>query len=158
MTGTKTPAATTKTLFVSYTKADRAWAEWICAELQKAGYELIVQFLDMTAGTNFVVVMHDGIRACDKMIAVLSQAYEASAYASAEWTSVLAEDPIGIQQKLKPVRVEDYQPTGLLRPFVYVDLVDVPEENARQRLLNGVGGGRPPRSGPPPFPGKPSGP
>jgi hypothetical protein len=29
--------------FVSYTSADRAWAEWIARQLEQAGYQVIVQ-------------------------------------------------------------------------------------------------------------------
>ena len=29
--------------FVSYTSADRAWAEWIAWQLEQAGYQVIVQ-------------------------------------------------------------------------------------------------------------------
>jgi len=33
--------------FVSYTSADRPWAQWVSAELEQAGYSTIVQARDM---------------------------------------------------------------------------------------------------------------
>ena len=43
--------------FVSYTSADRPWAEWIAWELEQAGHSVIVQAWGIQAGANFVVVM-----------------------------------------------------------------------------------------------------
>ena len=36
--------------FVSYTSADRAWAEWIAWQLDGDGYQVIVQAWDFTPG------------------------------------------------------------------------------------------------------------
>jgi TIR domain len=39
--------------FVSYTSADRAWAEWIAWQLEADGYQVIVQAWDFTAGRDW---------------------------------------------------------------------------------------------------------
>jgi hypothetical protein len=44
--------------FVSYTSADRTWAEWIAWQLEQAGYRVIVQAWDFEPGDNFVIRMH----------------------------------------------------------------------------------------------------
>ena len=36
--------------FVSYTSADRAWAEWIACQLEAEGYTVVVQVWDFGAG------------------------------------------------------------------------------------------------------------
>ena len=36
--------------FVSYTSADRAWAEWIAWQLEAEGYTVVVQAWDFTPG------------------------------------------------------------------------------------------------------------
>jgi len=69
---------------VSYTSADRPWAEWIAWELEQAGYSVIVQAWDMQPGSNFVVQMHRAARAADRTIAVLSPAFLESEYCEAE--------------------------------------------------------------------------
>jgi hypothetical protein len=140
--------------FISYTQADRPWAEWIEWTLDQAGFHTIVQFLDMRPGTHFPITMNDAIHSADRTIAVLSPEYEKSAYASVEWTSVFIQDPTGTNQRLLPIRVKDYQPSGILASIVYIDLIGLPEPNARQRLLEGLQMGRQSRlSVPPPFPG-----
>jgi len=49
-----------KDFFLSYNRADRAWAEWIARELQSAGFSVISQFADAGPGSNFVVEMDRG--------------------------------------------------------------------------------------------------
>jgi TIR domain-containing protein len=45
--------------FVSYTGADRAWAEWIAWQLEAEGYQVLVQAWDFEPGDNFVARMRD---------------------------------------------------------------------------------------------------
>jgi hypothetical protein len=63
-----------------------------------------------------------------------------------------AKDPTGERGLLLPVRVQRCKPPGLLASRVYIDLVDVDEVTARERLLRGVAtAGAHPTSAP--FPG-----
>jgi TIR domain len=39
--------------FISYTSADRAWAEWIAWQLEAEGYQVVVQAWDFTAGRDW---------------------------------------------------------------------------------------------------------
>jgi TIR domain len=41
--------------FISYNKADRAWAEWIAWQLEQAGYQTTNQAWDFRPGSNFVL-------------------------------------------------------------------------------------------------------
>ena len=41
--------------FVSYTSADRAWAEWIAWQLEADGYHVVVQAWDFRPGSDFVL-------------------------------------------------------------------------------------------------------
>jgi len=61
--------------FVSYTSADRPWAEWIAWELEDAGFSVIVQAWDMQPGSNFVLQMDDAARVAARTVAVLSPAF-----------------------------------------------------------------------------------
>src|SRR4029077_13431766 len=48
------PQATArKDFFISYTHADRTWAEWIAFQLEEAGYITILQAWDFRPGSNF---------------------------------------------------------------------------------------------------------
>jgi hypothetical protein len=42
---------------ISYTSADRAWAECIAWELEEAGYTTLIQAWDLRPGINFVTEM-----------------------------------------------------------------------------------------------------
>ncbi len=46
-----------KDFFISYTKADETWAEWIATELEQAGYSTVIQAWDFRPGSNFVLEM-----------------------------------------------------------------------------------------------------
>lgn len=142
--------------FVSYTSVDRPWAAWISWLLEEAGYSVLVQQWDFVPGSNWPVGMERGVTECERTVAVLSPAYLQSVYGRQEWQAVQATDPLGEARKLLPVRVARCRPQGLLATVVYVDLVDQAEEDARRRLLEGVGAARTGRSKPtlpPRFPG-----
>jgi hypothetical protein len=138
--------------FISYTGADRAWAEWIAVQLEAAGYTTRLQAWDFRPGSDFVEQMHQAIEQSERTIAVLSQRYLGSVFAAAKWHAIFAKDPTGQQGLLVPVRIEECQPPGLLRTRVYIDLVDTDEPTARRLLLASVEktGARPTSA---PFPG-----
>lgn len=154
--------------FVSYTRADLAWAEWIAWQLEAVGHRTTLQAWDFRPGTNFVAAMQQAVAKADRTLAVLSQAYYDSGFGAAEWQAAFAQDPTGEHGLLLPVRVEECRPPGLLRPIVYVDLVGLDEATARERLLAGLDRTRakpstapafpsrtPPGRDKPPFPGAP---
>jgi TIR domain len=67
----------------------------------------------------------------NRTIAVLSQKYLNSSFTQPEWAAAFVQDPQGKTRKLIPVRIEFCEPTGILAPIVYLDLVGLPEEDAR---------------------------
>ena len=136
--------------FVSYTQADRAWAEWIGWQLQQAGYTVTLQAWDFLPGTDWVHEMHTAVQRAEHTLAVLSPAYlESSEFGEAEWRAAFAADPSGKGRRLIPVRVAECHPEGLLKTRVYVDLAGRSEPDAAAALLRGVGEHTgPPRSKP----------
>jgi len=140
--------------FVSYTQADRAWAEWIGWQLGQAGYTVILQAWDFLSGTDWVHQMHTAVQRAERTLAVLSPAYlESSEFGEAEWRVAFAADPSGEGRRLIPVRVAECHPEGLLKTRVYVDLAGRGERDAAAALLRGVSehAGRP--GSRPVFPG-----
>jgi hypothetical protein len=142
--------------FVSYTGADRAWAEWIAWQLEAKGYQVLVQAWDFEPGDNFVARMRDALEQADRTLALVSAAYLVSPYCTDEWTGAFLHDPDG-RNRLLQVRIEDCELPRLLRAQVYVDLVGLPRQQARVRLLAGVQRGRRKPSAEPPFPHDPAG-
>ena len=139
--------------FVSYTSADEGWAEWIGWILEEEGFSAKLQAWDFAAGSNFVLEMQRAAEEAARTIAVLSPAYLKSTFAAPEWAAAFAKDPEGFKRSLVPVRVEKCEPGGLLKTIVYIDLVGLDEDEARQRLLDRLSGGRGKPSKKPQFPG-----
>jgi hypothetical protein len=127
-----------KDFFISYTLADRPWAEWISWRLQEANYTVVVQFSHFTPGSNFVLDMHRSLSEAGRTIAILSPDYVTSLFANSEWAAVFVQDPTGAKGKLVPVRVRKCDLTGLLASIVYIDLVSLEEKTAVRTLLEGI--------------------
>jgi tetratricopeptide (TPR) repeat protein len=138
--------------FISYTEADRPWAEWIAWQLEGRRYTTVLQAWDFHPGENFVARMRDALEGADRTVAVLSAAYLASLYGTDEWTGAFLHDPHG-RSRLLPVKVEACQLPRLLATLVYIDLVGVDRATAKRRLLDGVRQGRGRPEGEPDFPG-----
>jgi hypothetical protein len=84
--------------FISYTSADRSWADWIAWELREEGYKTIHQAWDFRSGANFVSEMKEALERADRTIAVYSLNYFHSGFGEDEWTAAFAD------HSLVPVR------------------------------------------------------
>jgi len=124
--------------FMSYTGKDSRWAEWIAMQLEEAGYRTIIQAWDFLPGSNFVAEMDEATKRAERILLVLSPAYLTSDYAFTEWATSFRHDSRGKQGRVLPVRIQHCEVEGLLGPIVYIDLVDLDEPLARERLLAGV--------------------
>ena len=122
--------------FVSYTAADQAWAEWIAAELEEAGHTTALQAWDFRPGENFVLRMAQALERSERVLAVLSPRYFASAYSIDELTAALVRDPQG-RDRLLPVRIEPCELPPLLANRIYIDLVGLDEQTAAASLRAG---------------------
>lgn len=129
-----------KDFFISYTSADRLWAEWLARQLNRDGYTTVLQSQDFHAGSNFVLEMDRAARETRRTLAVLSSRYLAANFPHPEWAAAFAKDPKGLQRLLIPVRIEACEPTGLLAQVVYIDLVGLAEEAAKARFLEDIRG------------------
>jgi TIR domain len=93
--------------FISYTSADRSWAEWIAWQLEQENYTTIIQAWDIQAGSNFVLEMDKAARTAERTIAVLSPDYFTSHFTPSEWAAAFRRDPKGEHRFLVPVRVRE---------------------------------------------------
>ncbi|HUV37094.1 MAG TPA: FxSxx-COOH system tetratricopeptide repeat protein, partial [Patescibacteria group bacterium] len=142
-----------KDFFISYNKSDRQWAEWIAYELEENNYTTIIQAWDFRPGSNFVLDMQDALQEADRIIAILSPLYLASKFTASEWASAFSDDPDGKKGSLIPIRVKECKPGGLLSSIVYIDLLNLDEESAREKLVSGVICGRQKPKHRPGYPG-----
>jgi len=124
--------------FVSYTHEDVKQAEWIAWVLNRAGYQVIIQKWNFTPGRNWFAEMDNASRIAERTVAVLSKAYGDSDYCRLEWQQAMELDPGGSKRKLVPIRIVPYEPDGYLRQVVYIDLVGLAEDEARERIIAGA--------------------
>ena len=121
-----------KHFFISYNKADRAWAVWIAWQLEEAGYTTISQAWDFRPGGNFVLDMQRAALQFAWLVGGgLSPDYLTSQFTQPEWAAAFGQDPTGENSTLLPVRVRECDPQGLLRQIVHVDLVGLKKLAAR---------------------------
>ena len=66
-------AIAVKDFFVSYNKADKAWAEWIAWVLEENGYTVVIQAWDFRPGGNFILDMQRATVEAERMVMVLPQ-------------------------------------------------------------------------------------
>ena len=137
-----------KDFFISYTQADRAWAEWIDFVLRAAGHMTRVQAYDFDPTGNFVLQITDGLEKCRRTLAVLSDAYLRSRWCRDEYSAAFAANALAV------IRIEAVDPPGLLKPLAYIELVGIAEERAEKVLLDGLAGPAPRPTVRPAFPGK----
>lgn len=142
-----------KDFFISYTSADRSWAEWIAWELEAAGYSTIIQAWDFRPGENFVLEMQAAASDADRTVLVLSESYFQSSFTPSEWAAAFAQDPTGAERRLVPVCIGKCEPKGVLRALIFVDLIGLDEATARAKLLEGIQDGRGKPTAAPAFPG-----
>jgi hypothetical protein len=120
-----------KDFFISYSKADRPWMEWIAWQLEDEGYTLAMDNWDFRPGSNFVVAMQRAAKETELTIAVLSPDYLASRFTQREWQAAFAHRPSSKGGLLVPVRVRECDLGGLLASIVYIDLVGLNEAEAK---------------------------
>lgn len=124
--------------FISYTSADRQWAEWIAWILEESGYKVMIQAWDFLPSGNFVLEMQKASKEADRTIALLSPDYLKSKFTQPEWAAAFAKDPTGEKGLLVPIRVRECELEGLLPQIIYIDLVGLDEKQAKTKLLNNI--------------------
>ncbi len=142
-----------KDFFISYSSADKDWAEWIAWQLEEAHYAIVIQAWDFRPGSNFVLEMQKAATEAQRTIAVLSQNYVNALFTQPEWAAAFGQDPTSKDGRLLPVRIAPFKTEGMLRPIVYIDLVDCDEAQAKEALLKGVSFQRAKPAIAPGFPG-----
>ncbi|WP_101832847.1 TIR domain-containing protein [Frankia canadensis] len=120
-------------VFVSYTAADEAWAKWVATILEEAGLTARIQVWDSTPGTNFIQWMNTQLAEARWTVALYSKAYFESQWCTAEWTASLA------RQTLLPIRLERVEPPATLQVITWVDLFNLDERLAKEKVLHAVG-------------------
>ncbi len=125
----------TKDFFVSYSSADRLWAEWIAWQLEDAHYSVMLQTWQFQPGQNFVQNMQNAIDQSQHTLVVLSPDYLNELETHAGSAQIFRQEPA--QSTLLPVQVRESQDRlkGIVSLLPSIDLVGRDEAEAREVLL-----------------------
>ncbi|MGW4639242.1 FxSxx-COOH system tetratricopeptide repeat protein [Sphaerisporangium sp. NPDC004334] len=127
----------TAEFFVSHADTDVQWAEWIAAELESAGYGVILKAWDIRPGDNRLDKIDEALSTCRHTLYVMSAEHDTEVAAR---TAAQYQGLQGKERALIPIRVDegdgDIPPT--IAALVPIDLCGVDEEEGRRRLLAGV--------------------
>lgn len=139
--------------FLSYSKADDAFARWISSLMTGVGFTVFAQFKDIPPGSNFVREMQRGLDASHRLIALLSPDYEKSDQCQSEWSAFYNKDPGGTGRLLVPLLIRPTLRNSLARQIVYKQLIGLSPEDAVKVILEAIGYTGNLQSIPPNFPG-----
>jgi hypothetical protein len=135
--------------FISHAGRDTGWAEWLAWQLEQAGYTVELDVWDWAPGDDFVARMQTALEAADRLLAVCTEAYFASAFGGAELRAAFAGQARA-EGRIVPVLIEPVRLPPLYAPLISLDLTGLDEPAAAVRLRDRLTGVRP--TGPPPFP------
>jgi len=121
--------------FISYNHADRLWAVGIGNWLDQANFTTAMQSQDFVAGSNFVSEMNTALVQAKRVIAVISPDYFMAPYPESEWTAAFANDPTGSKRTLILVRIRECEIPPILAPRVFIDLVNMNQNSAKDHFL-----------------------
>src|SRR4051794_26503646 len=93
--------------------------------------------------------MQQALQRADRLLAVCTEAYFASAFGGAELRAAFAAQAVA-KGRIVPVLVEPVTLPALYAPLIHLDLTGLDEAAAAARLRDRLAGARP--TGPPPFP------
>src|SRR3954467_14784002 len=135
--------------FISHAGRDTGWAEWLGWQLQQAGHSIELDVWDWAPGEDFVARMSAALESADRLLAVCTEAYFASAFGGVELRAAFARHAVA-EGRILPVLVEPVALPPLYATLIPLDLTGLDEATAAARLRTRLAGGRP--TGPPPFP------
>ncbi len=128
-----------KFIFISYadSDSDQQWAEWIFNMLKGAGY--IAKLSRAFVGAeDFIQEWQKGTTRAEHTIVVISPIYLQTLEQQPGWGPAFAQAFEGKKRTVMPVRIEKCKLPGLFSTIVPIDLFDVDEDTAREKLLNGI--------------------
>ena len=151
------PKEELKDFFISHCRVDNEWADWIAQELEKAHISFIVPNWDFHAGSNLKRHMDKAAAQARSSILILSPDYFNTSNTQSMRDILLGRDLANKDYIVLPILVREIGPDlrMLLEDIKYIDLVGVPEEEARTKLLAEVRGERIRPYEHRPYPGNP---
>ena len=133
-------------VFVSYTKSDSQWANWIATDLRGLGHTPYVHQWEIGSGDDIVAWMENRHAAADHVLCVVSPEYWEAAYSRLEhnaalWRAVRERSSFLLYVVVKPCALP-----ALTAHMRRCDLYSLPESAARERFRNFMKSPAPPNA------------
>lgn len=130
-------------VFISYSHKDESFAEELYRRLSRDGVDCFFDKESISWGANWVVSLEKGLDESEFILLVLSKDFCQSEWSKLERTSILAEDPVGLKKRLRPLLLEncrDILPL-FLKPINYIDVSTTDKFNkAYPKICKNLGG------------------
>ena len=130
-------------VFVSYSHTTTDWVrDRLVPVLKASGAEVFVDAERFEPGGGLHRQMDAWQDKADKHVLVLSAGYAASAPCQHEMTRAIATDPLFVEHKVLPIRLDDTPVPDALKPMLYTDLRADPDEataDAWKKLIGQCG-------------------
>src|SRR3954463_6048887 len=118
--------------FISHAGRDTAWAEWLAWQLQQGWYTVELDVWDWAPGQDFVARMSAALERADRLLAVCTEAYFASAFGGAELRAAFAGSAAA-EGRIVPGLVEPVTLPSLYALLIHLDLSGLDEAAAAAR-------------------------
>ena len=92
--------------FISYSSADRTWAEWIMWQLKQDQFSVILPHTGLRSGSNFAEEVESILKKSERILAVLSPDYMYALYGQLEWAMIFREEAIKKSNLIVSVQVK----------------------------------------------------
>ena len=113
-------------VFISYARRDKQWAEWLGERLAKHGFRIWTDTTSVPAGESFFAELNKTIEKSDVVLALMSPDYFRSAWCQQETAAAAAS-----KVPIIPVLVEPCEVQGFLRYYNWADLTSDPDSGLR---------------------------
>ncbi|MDQ3578413.1 MAG: TIR domain-containing protein [Actinomycetota bacterium] len=122
-------------VFVSYSSRDgKGWAHWTAAQLVRAGYHVMIDTWDLRPGMDFHDYTRNAVSRASCLVAIMTHEYFKSEWPQRE----LELAATSAETKILPLRVGQSTPEGHLSRLQWLDITNIDEKAASQRLLEAL--------------------
>jgi len=132
-----------RTILISYSPADQAWADWIAGQLTAHGLAALPQAWDFRPHEPIASEIERAMKGFERTVVVLSPAYVTALQTRPEWASALSHNPGKGAGRFLAVRVREYDLQVSHANVPFVDLVGLDEAEAGNRLVGALLGSEP---------------
>ncbi len=128
-------------VFISYSHKDSEWVcDWLLPRLESAGIRACIDSRDFEVGVPSLINMERAVEQSEKVIFVLTKNWINSEWTNFEQILVQTEDPIGLKNRILPIKLEECEPPKRIAIFTYANFTKKENWlNEFQKILRSFG-------------------